>query len=85
MVELANLSKMISSLPSSIVVFATSNSIQLTLLGKLGIRAQTSANFVKDFIFPHIQNRTIRESYVDSIMCRMIDANLLSVIPTPLL
>ena len=76
-VEPANLTKLISSLPSSIVLFANSNSMQLELLGKLGILAQLPANFVKDFIFPHIQNRTISDSYVDTIMC--------CVTPTPLL
>ena len=73
-VQPANLTKLISALPSSIVVFANSNSMQLELLGKLGILAQLPANFVKDFIFPHIQNRAISDSYVDSIMCRVLDA-----------
>ena len=74
MVEPPNLKQLISVLPSSIVVFANSNSMQLKLLGKLGLRAQTPTNFVKDFIFPHIQNRTISDSYVDSIMCCVLDA-----------
>ena len=73
MVEPANSKQLISDLPSSMVVFANYNSMQVELLGKLGIRDQMP-RVLSNFIFPIIQNRTISDSYVDSAMCCVLDA-----------
>ena len=64
--------KLISTLPNTIILFEN-DSVQVDLLGKLNIHAETQADFVVKFIFPSIQDGTINDHSIDSIMVCVLD------------